>query len=206
MDDLTVRSTSDLKQLALRSVRLARNWSQPLPQITGPTQTFSCGVHNDILFCLPGTDAIVLYSLQEGSIICANVKTGESSAPVFVNRILDMSSPLEEPTSFSVSLLADDDGDMSIVVLKALIHPVVTLETVFTHELSDGYMYSGMFMTPSVVGVARAMEIGTIEVQSFNLLNPKLSTVIVTDRVSVPHCYGIMSLTAHQAKFTCSGF
>ncbi|KAF7362395.1 F-box domain-containing protein [Mycena venus] len=182
-DDLTTRTTQNLKQLALHTLRLARNWRQPLPQITGPIKTFHCGVHNNILYCLPGTDAIVLYSLIQGTVICADVKTGATSTPMFVGRIFDMSSPLEELTSFTVAALVEDERRvMAIVVLTATIHPAVATRVVFTCDLDGGYVYNGIFMTSSVVGVARGMRGGTIEVQSFNLLRRELSTIVVTDR------------------------
>ncbi|KAJ7198582.1 hypothetical protein GGX14DRAFT_666119, partial [Mycena pura] len=108
VDDIAGRSAESLKQLALHAVRLKRNWRDPFPKITGPITTFRCGLHNSILYCLPGTDAIVLYSLEEGTIICADMKTGQSSTPMYVGRIIDMSSPMEEPTSFTVAALIDD--------------------------------------------------------------------------------------------------
>ncbi|KAJ7261837.1 hypothetical protein B0H12DRAFT_338570 [Mycena haematopus] len=185
-DDLTVRTTKDLKQLVLHTVRLARAWRQPLPQISGPIQTFHCGAHNNILYCLPGTDAIVLYSFSQGTIICVDVKTGASSTPVFVGRrIFDISSPLEESTSFSVAVLVDSEegiSNMSIVVLRAAIHPAPAADVLLRRELDMGYVYTGIFMTSSVVGVARAAWGGTIEVLSFNLANPNISTIILTDR------------------------
>ncbi|KAJ6513104.1 hypothetical protein C8R45DRAFT_334536 [Mycena sanguinolenta] len=187
-DDLTVRTTKDLKQLALHTIRLARAWRQPLPQISGPIQTFRCGAHNNILYCLPGTDAIVLYSFALGTVICVDVKTGASSTPAFVgHRIFDISSPLEEPNfEFSVGVLVEERaGTMSIVVLRAANQPV-TADIVLRHELDPGYTYTGIFMTSSVVGVARAQRGGTIEVLSFNLANPGISTVILTDRPRTP--------------------
>ncbi|KAF7374783.1 F-box domain-containing protein [Mycena sanguinolenta] len=186
-DDLTARTTKNLKQLALHTIRLARAWRQPLPQISGPIQTFRCGAHNNILYCLPGTDAIVLYSFALGTVICVDVKTGASSTPVFVgHRIFDISSPLEEPTRFSVGVLVEERaGTMSIVVLRAANQPL-TADIVLRHELDPGYTYTGIFMTSSVVGVARAQRGGIIEVLSFNLANPKISTLILTDRPRTP--------------------
>ncbi|KAJ6590043.1 hypothetical protein DFH09DRAFT_1359065 [Mycena vulgaris] len=107
-DELATHTTESLKWLALHSIRLARNWSAPSPQIVGDVRTFTCGVHNSILYCLPGTHAIVLHSLAQGTAICCDVDTGLSSPPVFVGRIIGMSSPLEEPGSWTVAAMFGD--------------------------------------------------------------------------------------------------
>jgi hypothetical protein len=120
-DDLAKHTADSLKQLALHSLRLARNWREPVPQITGPVRKFQCGVHNSILYCLPGTDAIVLHSLAQGTIMCSDVNTGSSSAPVYVGRITDISSPLEEPGRWTVAALIDSEfRDLALISLQTL--------------------------------------------------------------------------------------
>jgi hypothetical protein len=129
-----------------------------------------------------------------------------------------MSSPLEERTSFTVAALVDGvvSGVHTIVVLRATIHPAVATSVVFKRDLDPGYIYYGIFMTGGragshagynspVVGLARAPRGGSIEVQSFNLLNPKLSTIIVTDRVSSRLSPSAMSLTPSQAALARPG-
>ncbi|KAF8206280.1 hypothetical protein K438DRAFT_1816938 [Mycena galopus ATCC 62051] len=175
-DDLTARTTPNLKRLALRAVRLAQNWSQPVPQVVGPIDTFRCGVHNNILYLLPGTDVVVLYSFNEGTVICADVKAGVSSTPVFVGtRIFDVSSPLEEPAGFSVGALVAGGDNIDNI-------PGTGVDVVLIRPLQPGYIYTGIFMTSSVVGVLRAPRDGCIEVLSLNLRNPEICTVILTDR------------------------
>jgi hypothetical protein len=185
MDDLTARATEDLKQLALHTVRLDRNWSSPLPQIAGPIKKFRCDRHNSILNNLPGTDLIVLYSMHQGTIICVDGKTDASSEPMFVGRIIDMTSSSEDLTGFTLAALVDDEARSmhTIIVLRATIHPAAATSVVFQRDLDPHYIYSGIFMTSSVVGVVRTLRDASIEAQSFNLLNPKLSTIIVTDQV-----------------------
>ncbi|KAJ7099446.1 hypothetical protein B0H15DRAFT_547229 [Mycena belliarum] len=179
-DDLAAYATGRLKQLALHSIRLARNWGQPVPQIAGPVQTFACGVHNSILCCLPGTDAILLHSLAEGTMLCVDVKTGLSSNCLYVGRILDMSSPLEERGRWMLAILLDQQ----VVVVAVAVDPAVSIEVTFRHAFEPGYSHSGIFMTESVVGFARAQwSSGGIEIQSFNILNPGISTTIFTDRL-----------------------
>ncbi|KAJ6631444.1 hypothetical protein B0H10DRAFT_494373 [Mycena sp. CBHHK59/15] len=104
-EDLTVRTADSLKQLALHTLRLTRNWREAFPRVVGPTWIHKCGQHNDILYCVPGTDLIVMYSLREGTAICCDVITGFASYPVYIGRIVDTSSPIEEQGSFTVALL-----------------------------------------------------------------------------------------------------
>ncbi|KAJ6537746.1 hypothetical protein B0H19DRAFT_1270159 [Mycena capillaripes] len=162
--DLAARPALALKQLVLHALRLQRNWSKPRPQVAGPMRTFQCGAHISILHCVPGTDTLVLYAPTLGTII----------------------GPLEESGGCTLAMLVDDDGVMRIVVLRVTVDPVGMVR-VFSHELEHGYTNSCVFLTTVVVGVVRALRGGTVvEVQSFNLADPALSTLIVTDRPYSP--------------------
>ncbi|KAJ7496733.1 hypothetical protein FB451DRAFT_202046 [Mycena latifolia] len=177
-DDLALYTTDGLKQLALHSIRLARNWRKPVPQIAGPVRTFQCGVHNSIVFNLSGTHAILLHSLVHGTMVCCDTSTGLSSAPVYVGRIIDMSSPLEQRGTWTVAALVNDD---ELIVLTVTLHPVASVDIIFRRGLEPGHINSAVFMTDAVVGVARVQSAG-MEVQSFNILQPDISTTIITDR------------------------
>ncbi|KAJ7503123.1 hypothetical protein B0H11DRAFT_619467 [Mycena galericulata] len=184
LEDLATRTTRDLKKLALHTVRLARNWSKPFLQITGPVRTLRSEVHNNILFCLPGTDAIVLYSLVDGTIVCCDMQTGVSSAPMFLGRVNDMSSPLEEPHGVTVAALVNN---RQLLVVTASIHPTLSTRITFQCNLDPGYHHAAVFMNSEVVGVARTSSEGSgIEVQTFNILQPDISTTIITDRPPSP--------------------
>ncbi|KAJ7725630.1 hypothetical protein DFH07DRAFT_250805 [Mycena maculata] len=180
LEDLSIHPTEDLKRMALHTLRLTRNWSDPFPQVVGAVRSFKSEVHNNILFCLPGNaDTIVLYSVEDFTIICRDLKTGFSSAPMFLGPIYDMSSPMQEPDGFTVAALVH----LQIIVLTVSTKPVVSTRIILRCELSPSYSYSGVFMTSAIAGVARsAAGGGGVEIQTFNFRDPTISTTIVTDR------------------------
>ncbi|KAJ7647808.1 hypothetical protein FB45DRAFT_209423 [Roridomyces roridus] len=182
LEDLSVHTTKELKRFALDTLRLARNWSEPFPQIVGPIKSFPSGRHSNILFCLP--DAIVLYCLSDGTVICHDLQTGVNTEPFFVGRINDMSSLLEEPEGLTVAALVDNQ---EIVVLTTSSHPNLSISLKFRRPLDLGFQYSAVFMNSTVVGVARSANGSEpTEIQSFNRLVPSISSTIVTDRPPSP--------------------
>ncbi|KAJ7072797.1 hypothetical protein C8F01DRAFT_1105262 [Mycena amicta] len=170
-----------LLNFVLHSRRLARNWSLPRPSVAGPITSLHIGVHNSILYCLPGTSAVVMYSLEEETAICLNTQTGESSPPTMLGRVHDMSSPIEELEGYTVAVLVDNQR---ILVLKASCSPVPSTEITYKCSLDTGYQHTAIFMNSFAVGVVRADLNGNsgIELQTFSLRDSTLSTVIPSSR------------------------
>nr|GAT56226.1 predicted protein [Mycena chlorophos] len=179
--DLHTYSTSELKAIALHSRRLARNWALPFPRISGTLRSLPVGVHNSMLFGLPGTNVMVLYSLENGTAICLDTESGESSEPKFVGRILDMSSPIEEGDDMSVAVLINNE---CVKGLRAACSPRLGLEITFECMLDPAYGHTSVFMNSFCVGVGRAdlrSESAGLELQTFSLTDTSISTVVQTD-------------------------
>ncbi|KAF7315057.1 F-box domain-containing protein [Mycena indigotica] len=180
--DLREYSSSALKKLALHARRLTRNWAAPRPVVTGPIKSIPVGVHNSVLYCLPGTasGAIVLYSLEDGTAVCLNTQTGQFSSPTLLGRIHDMSSPIEQLDSYTVTVLVDNQ---KIVVLTASCSPNPQLRIICECDLELGYQYTSVFMNSFCAGVVRAsLAAGSwLELQTFSLENPMVSSIVVTD-------------------------
>ncbi|KAJ7108443.1 hypothetical protein C8R43DRAFT_187487 [Mycena crocata] len=193
VSDLTLYSAAALKRLALHALRLQRNWQHPVvqPDPNTPIRTLASELPREILFCLAGTDAVVLF---EGTLVCYDVRRGICSKPLDVGcSVLDVSAPLEEPEGFTVALLVNrssfDAGgwEPELLIVTATPDPVSTRIS-FRRVLDSGYRYSSAFLSASgaVVGVARAGFGGSIEVQTFSACDPTVETTILTDRVRVP--------------------
>ncbi|KAJ7032707.1 hypothetical protein C8F04DRAFT_1396374 [Mycena alexandri] len=188
--NLADMSALSLKNMALHFLRLDRNWSQPYPRITGTPKALHIGSHTTILFCLPGTSTVVLYSLEYRTVRCVDAQLGNMSEPLAVGHVTDVGASLEqEEGGVSVPLLVrnidDVGGARAIVVLHATATPEPSVSLAWRRDLdNEGHTFAGVFMNASIVGISRGHIGGSIELQAFNLKDPELETVIVTDR---PH-------------------
>ncbi|KAJ7188891.1 hypothetical protein C8R46DRAFT_1341534 [Mycena filopes] len=185
--DLAHVSPARLKATALHCLRLAHNWSLPHPRIARPPTALRVGTHTAVLFCLPGTSAVVLYSLAERSVRCVDAQTGILSAPLAVGFVRGAGALLEEADGAVVMplLVSDTEADRAdaVIVLRATATPEPTVSLAWRRELDVGvHRFAGIFMNGALVGVSRGQIGGSMEVQAFNLEDPALETVIVTDR------------------------
>ncbi|KAJ7736861.1 hypothetical protein B0H16DRAFT_110238 [Mycena metata] len=176
-------SALSLKNLALHFLRLNRNWSQPYPRITGTPTALHVGSHTTILFCLPGTSTMVLYSLEDRTVRCVDAQLGNMSEPLAVGRVADVGALLEQEGGVRVPLVINNEGGPTVIVLHAATTPQPTVSLAWRRDLNnEGRILGGVFMTASIVGVPWVHTGGSIEVHAFNLKDPELETVIVTDQ------------------------
>ncbi|KAJ6631422.1 hypothetical protein B0H10DRAFT_1978682 [Mycena sp. CBHHK59/15] len=83
-DDLSEHTLESLKHLVFSWLRLQDNWSRPEPRIAQPVTSAALSEPAQIVFTVQGTDILVLYMRESGTLLCWDV---EANAPFPLPRI-----------------------------------------------------------------------------------------------------------------------
>ncbi|KAF9529727.1 hypothetical protein CPB83DRAFT_893246 [Crepidotus variabilis] len=112
-EDLTKHELARLRTIALRTLRLERNWTSEKPQLLGPVKTVVLGLPRlDTLFQIPGTWLYVFHCPATECIELWDVGQGKKIAePIPIGRnVWDVSPGEDLCGKFSMGLLAAKDN------------------------------------------------------------------------------------------------
>lgn len=116
-EDLSRHDLRSLKQFALHSLRLQRNWCLPRPRIIGPIKAVSLGLPLlDVIFQVPGTELYLFHSRTTGTLEVWDIGLGKrvTQQEYVSSRIADVSPGEDLLGTFSMGLLTSDPEGLSV--------------------------------------------------------------------------------------------
>ncbi|KAF5321060.1 hypothetical protein D9619_001669 [Psilocybe cf. subviscida] len=191
-EDLTKASLADLRNIALHTLRLERNWSSPFPEVKGIVNEVALGNGRpDVIFQVPGRDLYLMHSRKTGGIAAWNIKLGVQVTPEYymARYVRDVSPGQDEPGCFSMGLLTAEDkfggtaNKLFVIRLEYNEHDEVDLCIKYITQFEPNRAQWAAFMTKEIVGVldnSYAIDDLAVHILAYNMRTRK-AVNIVTD-------------------------
>jgi hypothetical protein len=103
-----------LRAIAFHRLRLDHNWSRPSPTIYGPVKFIHTHAQQ-LVAVVPATDIIVVYSSNQGRVVCYDTRTGQQTFQLDVpinSTVTSFSGPFQIPGQYHVALRTNRYGSL----------------------------------------------------------------------------------------------